>query len=169
MHSTTYPNQTRPQGQSQAQNPIAGANMYASTGQQQQQQQQLSSTAQLPEKDQLFTILGELKRTAREYTIAVTEANSPSVRRLFVDLLNSTLSMQGHVYEIMKQNNQYSTPSPALKQEIDKQIREHQQTDQQTQQLVQQVTGIASSHGIYGAMAGGQAQQQPSSRQTAYM
>lgn len=158
---TTTTNTFRPtfqnqQGQSQQQQ-LPQQNFFSQAAYQQnrqpQQQQQTSQTqqsqfttsfqqqtqqVQLPEKDLLYTILCSLKRTAGEYTTAVTEANCNNVRQTFTDLLNSTLALQAQLYTMMKQANLYNTASPALRQEIDKQSRQYKQSEQQTQQFVQQ-------------------------------
>jgi spore coat protein F len=148
---TTTTNTFRPtfqnqQGQSQQQQQLPQQNFFSQAAYQQnrqpqpQQQQQTSQTqqVQLPEKDLLYTILCSLKRTAGEYTTAVTESNCNNVRQTFTDLLNSTLALQAQLYTVMKQANLYNTASPALRQEIDKQSRQYKQSEQQTQQFVQQ-------------------------------
>ncbi|MEK8128444.1 spore coat protein [Paenibacillus filicis] len=91
----------------------------------------------MPDGDLLHTILADLKRTCREYTTAATEANCPAIRQLFTHLLNETLQLQGRLYQLMQQHNLYSTSSSALRQEIDKQVREYAQTAQETAQFVQ--------------------------------
>lgn len=111
--------------------------MY-STMQQQQQQQQQQSGSFMPEQDLLYTILCELKRSVREYTTATTESNCPSIRQMFTELTTSTLTMQGRLYQLMKQLNMYNTASPALRQEIDKQMKQYSQSGQKTSQFVQQ-------------------------------
>ncbi|MBU8878500.1 spore coat protein [Bacillus sp. FJAT-29790] len=92
----------------------------------------------LQEADLIYTILGDLKRTAREYTTAVTESNCPEVRQKFTQLLQNTLTMQGQVYQYMSQHGMYNTSSPVLNQEITKQINQYTQTQTQTSQLIQQ-------------------------------
>lgn len=119
-----------------------------------QQQPSFQGTSFMPEKDMLYTILADLKRTSREYTIAVNEANCEVVRSMFMDLLNSTLTMQGHLYHVMKQNNMYSTPSKALQQEVSKQWTNSQQTEQQTTSFVHSKLGAMQQQG---GMAGVQA------------
>ncbi|WP_409343079.1 spore coat protein [Paenibacillus sp. MBLB4367] len=104
--------------------------------QSQQQQQQQQSAGLIPEKDMLYTILADLKRSTREYATAVTESNCPIVRQTFTQLLNGTLKLQGELYDFMKRQNMYNTASPALRQEIDKQLQQYKQTEQQTEQLV---------------------------------
>lgn len=111
--------------------------------QQSQQQQQQQQTVQnlLPEKDWLYTVLCDLKRTVREYATAVTEASDDSLRKIFTDLLNSTLTMQGQVYTLMKQNNMYNASSPAQGQEIQKQIQTYQKSGQEAFQFAKQKLG----------------------------
>ncbi|RXT06975.1 spore coat protein [Ammoniphilus sp. CFH 90114] len=95
----------------------------------------------LPEKDLAYSILADLKRIVREYTTAATESNCPMVRQMFNNLVQDTLMMQGQLYTVMKQQNMYGTSTQALRQEIDKQYRNYQNTQQQTQQLLQQHLG----------------------------
>ena len=83
----------------------------------------------MPEEDLLYTILADMKRTVREYTTATTESNCPSVRQMFTDLTNDTLRLQGDLYRLMSQNNMYSTPSKALRIDLDKQIQEARKTE----------------------------------------
>ncbi|MBO7744695.1 spore coat protein [Paenibacillus sp. MWE-103] len=101
-------------------------------------QQQGQAHPMLSDEDLAYTVLADLKRVCGEYATATTESNCPQVRQLFTNLLNSTLQMQGHLYQIMEQNNMYSVASPALRQEVDKQLKQNQQTAQQTQQFLQQ-------------------------------
>lgn len=116
----------------------------------QQQQQQQAAQNLLPEKDWLYTVLCDLKRTAREYATAVTEAGDESLRKIFTDLLNSTLTMQGQVYTLMKQNNMYNAASPAQSQEIQKQIQTYQKSGQETFQFAKQKLGQQTQQGIAG-------------------
>lgn len=109
--------------------------------QQQQQQQQQAVQNLLPEKDWLYTVLCDLKRTAREYATAVTESSDDSLRKIFTDLLNSTLTMQWQVYTLMKQNNMYNASSPAQGQEIQKQIQTYQKSGQEAFQFAKQKLG----------------------------
>ncbi|MFD0620429.1 spore coat protein [Paenibacillus sp. GCM10027629] len=105
---------------------------------QQQGQQQQHAGGVMQDKDMLFTILTDLKRTVGEYTTATTEASCPMVRQMFMELQNHSLRMQGDLYNFMQQNNMYTKPQPALKQAIDKQIQQVQQNHQQMDQFVQQ-------------------------------
>lgn len=114
--------------------------------QQQWQQAQQSGTF-MQDQDLLYTILCDLKRVCREYTTAATESNCPNVRKMFTDLLNSTLQSQGRIYQLMSQLNMYNTSSPALRQEIDKQFQQYTQSGQKTNQFVQQkLSGASALH-----------------------
>ncbi|WP_239614895.1 spore coat protein [Cohnella mopanensis] len=92
----------------------------------------------LTDEDMASTILSDLKRVTREYATAATECVCPDLRQMFTQLLNSTLTLQGELYTAMSQNNMYNASSPALKPEIDKQLKQYQQTQQKTSQFVQQ-------------------------------
>ncbi|RED63847.1 spore coat protein [Cohnella lupini] len=92
----------------------------------------------LTDEDLASTILSDLKRVTREYATAATESVCPEIRQMFTQLLDSTLKMQGELYTVMQQNNMYNASSPALKQELDKQLKQYQQSQQQTNQFVQQ-------------------------------
>lgn len=95
----------------------------------------------MQEEDLLYTILADLKRTSREYTTGVTEAACPVVRQMFTDLTHSTLTMQGQLFTLMEKNNMYSVASPALRQELDKQLKDNQQLQMKCNQFVQQKLG----------------------------
>ncbi|GGH13942.1 spore coat protein [Paenibacillus segetis] len=99
---------------------------------------QLQNTDLLPLEDILNTILCDLKRSVREYTTATTESNCPSIRQMFTELTDSTLKLQGNLYQIMSQNNMYTAPTPAPRTEVSKQLQSAQQTVQKAQQFVQQ-------------------------------
>lgn len=92
----------------------------------------------IQEQDIVYTFLADLKRTAREYTTAVTESNCPEVRQMFEQLLQNTLKLQNQTYQLMSQQGWYNTSSPAANKEINKQIQTYQQTQMQTNQLMQQ-------------------------------
>lgn len=92
----------------------------------------------LSDEDLLYTILGDLKRTCREYTTATTESNCPTVRQQFQSLVQSSLALQGKLYNFMSQQGMYSTSSPTLASDITKQITQYSQTQTQTNQLIQQ-------------------------------
>ncbi|BFH15797.1 spore coat protein [Paenibacillus melissococcoides] len=118
----------------------------------------------MPEKDLLHTILNDLKRTSREYATGVTEAACPSVRQMFTDLANSTLQMQGQLFNLMQQQNMYSVASPALREEVNKRLRDQEQTMQKANQFVQQK--LQAQQG-YGAGFSGQGGYQPQPQQQA--
>ncbi|RXZ80128.1 spore coat protein [Paenibacillaceae bacterium] len=88
-----------------------------------------------------YSILADLKRVCSEYTTAATESSCPEIRQLFTNLQNSSLKLQGELFQTMKNLQMYSTSSPALRQEIDKQIQQNQQTHQKTSQFLQQING----------------------------
>lgn len=94
-------------------------------------------TPLLQEKDIVYSYLADLKRTAREYTTAVTESNCPEVRQTFQHLLQDTLNLQTQTYQLMSQQGWYNTSSTAGSTEIHKQIQTYQQTQMQTNQMVQ--------------------------------
>ncbi len=95
----------------------------------------------MPEKDLLYTIVADLKRTSREYLTAATESNCSSVRQMFTNLTNDTLRLQGEVFTLMQQQTQYSLPSKAPRSELDKQVQASQKTQQESRQFVSQKTG----------------------------
>ncbi|MCM3628976.1 spore coat protein [Paenibacillus glycanilyticus] len=95
----------------------------------------------LPDEDLAYTVLSDLKRVVREYATAATESSCPEVRQMFTHLLNSTLKLQGNLFQVMQSQNMYNTASSALRQEIDKQTKEYQQTQQKTTQYLQQRMG----------------------------
>ncbi|WP_338552339.1 spore coat protein [Paenibacillus sp. KS-LC4] len=132
--------------------------------------QQQYAQSFLPEEDLAYTVLSDLKRVTREYATGATESSCPSIRQMFTNLLNSTLKMQGELYQVMQSQNMYNTASPVLRQEIDKQIKEYQQTQQKTSQFLQQRMGSQSQamHAGYSHMAQQQHNQQ-NSHQPYYM
>jgi spore coat protein CotF len=121
----------------------------------------------LPDQDMAYTILADLKRVTREYATAATESVCTEIRQMFTQLMNSTLQLQGELYYAMQQNNMYNASSPVLRQEIDKQLQQYQQSQQQTNQFVQQqqqLQGQSSMHpGAMGASTAPSQQQQPPS------
>lgn len=102
----------------------------------------------MPEKDLMYTILADLKRTVREYVTAATESNCPSVRQMFTDLTDSTLRMQGDLYKLMQQQNMYDLPASALRQNVNQELKKNQQMQQKCQQFVQQKLG-QTSHAMH--------------------
>ncbi|MWC28997.1 spore coat protein [Paenibacillus sp. MMS18-CY102] len=103
----------------------------------------------LPDEDLASTILSDLKRVVREYATAATESTCPEIRKLFTTLLDSTLQLQGQMFTVMQQNQMYNTSSPALRQEIDKQGRQYDQTLQKTYQFVQQRLSLPQQQPVY--------------------
>ncbi|GKU75858.1 spore coat protein [Paenibacillus sp. L3-i20] len=103
----------------------------------------------LTEEDLVSTVLSDLKRVVREYATAATESTCPDIRQLFTKLLDSTLTMQGQLFQAMQQANMYNPSSPALRQELDKQAKEYQQTTQKTKQMLQQKLYNAGQQSIY--------------------
>jgi len=95
----------------------------------------------LQEKDIVYSYLADLKRSAREYTTAVTESNCPAVRQMFEQLLQETLQLQSQTYQLMSQHGWYETPASAPNTEIMKQVQSYQQTQTQTNQMLQQNLG----------------------------
>ncbi|HEY0826895.1 MAG TPA: spore coat protein, partial [Bacilli bacterium] len=60
---------------------------------------------QLTDQDLLNMVLAELRRISSEYTTAILEASSPSVRENFYSLLDRTLQDQELVYTMMENMN----------------------------------------------------------------
>lgn len=98
----------------------------------------MSTQVNLPEQDILNTILADLRRTAREYTTATTESACPTVRQMFTQLTDSTLRLQGELYQLMQQNSSYQAPPHAPRQEVDKLYQHATQTQEKSQQFAQQ-------------------------------
>lgn len=114
---------------------------------QQQQQQQKQSV--LTEEDLAGGILSDLKRIVREYATAATESTCPDIRQLFTKLTDNTLALQGQMFQAMQQANMYNTSSPVLRQELDKQAKQYQQTKQKTNQFLQQTLGGQQNQTLY--------------------
>ena len=125
---------------------------------------QKQSQSILTEEDLASTVLADLKRIVREYATAATEASCPDIRQMFTKLLNSTLTMQGQLFETMKQQNMYNTSSAALRQDMSKQEKQYQQTQQKTQQFLQQNLGQQQGQSYYTPMSQQQGQQQHGSQ-----
>ena len=130
-----------------------------------QQQQQ----SMLSEEDLASTIISDLKRIVREYATATTESTCPDIRQLFTKLTDSTMKMQGQMFETMQQNNMYNASSPALRQELDKQVKQYQQTKQKTVQFVQQNLGQQQNQTFYTPAMQQQSAQQQQGQQPYYM
>lgn len=109
----------------------------------------------LPEKELLDITLADLRRSVREYATATTEAACPMVRQMFTQLTDTTLKLQGELYQLMNSNNMYKAPSQAQRSEISKRVQSAQQTQTGAQQFVQQ-------HAAMGGMQAGAANQQSS-------
>ncbi|WP_237690827.1 spore coat protein [Paenibacillus caui] len=92
----------------------------------------------LPEKDLLNATLADLRRSVREYATATTEAACPMVRQMFTQLTDSSLKIQGELYQLMASNNMYNVPSKVQRQEVTKRLQNAQQTQTEAQQFVQQ-------------------------------
>ncbi|CAM3997168.1 spore coat protein [Paenibacillus alkaliterrae] len=131
------------------------------------QQQQKQSI--LTEEDLAGAILSDLKRVVREYATAATESTCPDIRQLFTKLMNSTLTLQGQLFQAMQQANMYNAASPALRQELDKQMKQYQQTKQKTTQFVQQNLGQQQNQTFYTPAMQQQTNQQQQGNQPYYM
>ncbi|MGG6312480.1 spore coat protein [Paenibacillus macerans] len=115
----------------------------------------------LPQNDLLKSILADLRRTVREYTTATTEASCLSVRQLFTELTNSSLRLQGELYELMKKQQIYTAPEPAPRQFLDKKIQEAEQTQQEVHRFTQQLTARWNAHAHPANVAAHQPNVQP--------
>ncbi|MCF2942937.1 spore coat protein [Paenibacillus tarimensis] len=105
--------------------------------------------ALMSDEDMAGTILADLKRVSREYATAVTEAACPDIRRGFNDLLASTLQLQGKLYELMRDQHMYSTPSPAVRHEIANKLQNHRNNAGQTEHYLRQLGLLGGvSHAI---------------------
>lgn len=123
----------------------------------------------LTEEDLASSVLADLKRVVREYATAATESTCPDIRQMFTKLMNSTLTLQGQLFQVMQQNNMYNASSPALRQELDKQAKQYQQTKQKTIQFVQQNLAQQQSHSMYTPVMQQQSAQQQQGSQPYYM
>jgi len=109
--------------------------------------QSLSSSGNfMQEQDLLKSILADLRRTSREYTTATTESSCPVTRRMFTDLTNDTLRLQGELFNLMQQNNMYSASSKATRSELDKTIQSAHQTQQKCNQFIQEKNTLSSPY-----------------------
>ncbi|MBM6997653.1 spore coat protein [Paenibacillus sp. DXFW5] len=100
----------------------------------------------LPQNDLLKSILADLRRTVREYTTATTESSCPAVRQLFTELTNSTLRLQGTLYELMKHQGIYTAPAPAPRQLLDSKLQEAEKTQQELRQFTERRTSRWTPH-----------------------
>lgn len=126
-------------------------------------------TPLLSEEDLASTVLCDLKRVVREYATATTESTCPEIRQMFTKLMNSTLNMQGQMFEAMKQANMYNTSSPALRQELDKQLKQYQQTQQGTGHWISQKLGQQHNNAMYASANQQQHSQHQQGHQPYYM
>ncbi|WP_424767260.1 spore coat protein [Paenibacillus sp. sgz302251] len=110
---------------------------------------QQQSHSILTEEDLAGTILADLKRIVREYATAATESTCQDIRQMFTKLTNSALTLQGQLFQVMQQANMYNTSSQALRQDLDKQVKQYQQTKQKTMQFVQQNLGQRQGQSMY--------------------
>lgn len=99
----------------------------------------------IPEKDLVYSILANEKRVSTEYTMATMESNCPIVRQMFTELLNNTLQIQGELYQFMSDQGWYNASSPALQQEVQKQITQYTKFQQELQQFLQQHQNMSIS------------------------
>ncbi len=123
----------------------------------------------LSEEDLASTVLSDLKRVVREYATAATESTCPMIRQMFTDLLNSTLTMQGQLFQVMSQLQMYDAASQAAKSELNKQYQAYQQTQQQTNQWVSShlTSGAGAANMHPGAM--GQSQNKTTAQQANFI
>jgi len=122
----------------------------------------------VPEEDLANTVLADLKRVVREYATAATESTCPDIRELFTKLTDSTLTLQGKLFTVLKQNNMYNTSSSALRQDIDKQLKAYMQTKQKTAQFLQSTLHNQGGGTMYSPSVQ-PAAYQPSSSSSYYM
>ena len=123
----------------QQQPPQQGMQQYQQN--QQNQQSQQSQHCHLADQDLANIVLAEMKRTAREYTTAILEANNPSVRENFYSLLDRTLQDQELVYTLLDQMNMYGQPPSASQKEIQKEEEQQRQRAIELQFFLQQNLG----------------------------
>lgn len=100
----------------------------------------------LPQNDLLKSILADLRRTVREYTTATTESSCPAIRQMFTELTNSTLRLQGTLYELMKHQGIYSAPASAPRQLLDKKLQDAEKTQQELRQFTERRTSRWTPH-----------------------
>jgi hypothetical protein len=90
----------------------------------------------LPDEDKAYTLLADLKRVGQEYAVAAMEAACPVTRKMFIQLLNNTIRMQGELFSAMQEQNMYNVSSPAPLEHIDKQLKYYHQTQSKTWHFV---------------------------------
>jgi spore coat protein CotF len=108
------------------------------TGVQPGQQTQWTNQVRFHDEDLANFVLAELKRSAEEYTTALTEAQNPQIRQTLQTLLHKTLADQARLYDWMRANNLYEAPTPAQAQELHKAIQSKQQSWSKLQSFAQQ-------------------------------
>lgn len=111
--------------------------MYQQNPYQQQQQQQQQHQVQLQEQDLANLVLSELKRSAGEYTTAVTEAVNPQIKQTFQALLLKTLQSHATLFQEIQKLGYYQV-QPAEQQQIQQELQKQSQTAAQLQSFVQQ-------------------------------
>lgn len=138
--------------------------MYQQNPYQQQQQQQ--QQVRLQEQDLANLVLSELKRSAGEYTTAVTEAVNPQIKQTFQTLLSKTLQCHATLFQEIQKLGYYEV-QPADQQEIQQELQKQSQTAAQLQSFVQQNLSHAPSMSYQQQepMATSQQQQQYSQNQ----
>ncbi|MDU0205748.1 MULTISPECIES: spore coat protein [Paenibacillus] len=107
--------------------------MYQQNPYQQQQQHQVL----LQEQDLANLVLSELKRSAGEYTTAVTEAVNPQIKQTFQTLLSKTLQCHATLFQEIQKLGYYEA-QPAEQQEIQQELQKQSQTAAQLQSFVHQ-------------------------------
>ncbi|AWB43951.1 spore coat protein [Paenibacillus sp. CAA11] len=100
----------------------------------------------LPEKDLLNTILADLRRTVREYSTAVTESACPAVRQMFTELTDSSLRLQGDLYQLMASHQMYNAPVKAPRDEVSKRAQSARKTQEDAYRFVQQRLGTTNPY-----------------------
>lgn len=120
--------------------PQTGSHQQTSAYQQTNQQThfQTNATFRFQDADLANFVLGELKRTAEEYTSAILEAQNPQLRHSLQTILIKTLNDQARLFDSMRSLNLYEAPTPAQPQEVQKAIQTKQQEWTKLQSLTQQ-------------------------------
>jgi spore coat protein CotF len=127
------------------------------------QQNQQGNGNVLQEQDWGNLLLGEMKRTAREYTTAALESSHPSICQTFQSLAQKTMQDQAQLFSALSQINGYSSIPMAHPQEIQHDLQQRSQKAEQLQSLVQQCLqgGYTAGAGMYQPQAEQQASFQP--------
>jgi spore coat protein CotF len=118
--------------------------MYQQNPYQQQQQQQQQHQVLLQEQDLANLVLSELKRSAGEYTTAITEAVNPQIKQAFQTLLLKTLQCHATLFQEIQKLGYYEV-QPAEQQQIQQELQKQSQTAAQLQSFVQQNLSHAPS------------------------